>query len=154
MTDIAPNIMTDGCPPLHASDVSSYNIVSRMQLHHSVVDFLSVHNGGSPSKAIFSYTDLTGECNAGEVLEFLPFCRRDRDDIAHVTAKMQEEGRICSHFIVAARESGGNLILVDNTTGLVFLWDHEKEGQSPDNCHLLSVSLHEFFSHILYAMDA
>lgn len=127
-------------------EADDFYAATKTRLHVSLILFLCVYNGGVPEHALFNYTDLEGKPNTGEVLEFLPFSRVDKDDVLNVTERFQKEGRIGSHFLVVARESGGNLILVDNNTGNVFLWDHEKEEQSPENCYFLGTnSLFEFF---------
>lgn len=153
MTVSKNNRMDDVGAQLKNSDILEFKLANNASLHPSIADFLLMHNGGMPEKAVFNYTDLFGTSNAGEVLEFLPLNRADKDDIAHVTSAFQADGRIGMAMLVLARESGGHLVLVHNDTGHVFLWDHEKEEYAPKNCYFLASSLNEFFNEVLYTFD-
>lgn len=140
------------------SEVNEYlqallNLLIGRNIHGSVAEFVFDHKGWSPDRAAFDYTDLLGNKNTGEVLEFLPISRADHDDIIHLNTRLQHEGRICSRFLVVARESGGHLILIEIGTGAVYLWDHDHEDIYPQNTHLLAASLQEFVNNTLYALE-
>lgn len=137
---------------LTLTELRSYKCSNNEPLHQTVIDFIYANNGGTPERSVFDYVDHLGVADSGDVLEFLPLYRSDKDDIHHVTECFRSKGRIGDNYIVVARESAGNLVLADKETGNVYLWDHEQEGANSKNCYLLENSLDDFFNKSLYSL--
>lgn len=115
--------------------------------------FLLETNGGESEKDSYDYTDIDGQGNTSDVLEFFPLFSRDGFGVVEKTMLMRKEKRILSHHIVIGRESSGNLIIQDASTGKILLWDHDCEDCLPENCYEIGGSFNKFFNESLYSFD-
>jgi hypothetical protein len=147
------NSIIDKNQKISMSDIENAMNILGSTFSQDFILFLLETNGGMPEKNIYDYIDIDGEKGTSDVLEFLPLFSRDGSCIVKKTMLMREDKRVLPHHIVIGRESGGNLIIQDTSTGKVLLWDHDWENYLPENCYEIGSSFDNFFNESLRSSD-
>jgi cell wall assembly regulator SMI1 len=111
--------------------------------------FLERCDGGRPVRELFRFDDHAGGRDESVVQRFLGVGPIDppAGNMLDVLGRLGD--RMLPGIVPIARDPVGNFVCIDGRErpdGPVVLWDHEEEGEPPDdrNLHLVAANLEEF----------
>jgi hypothetical protein len=102
--------------------------------------FLAEHNGGEPVRAVFSFQQDNKD-QSDSVKVFFGIAPSPDGDL--VDAAESVSGRVPAEVLPIGEDSFGNLICLDGREGRdgpVLFWDHEHEGEPPDEANLYEIA--------------
>jgi cell wall assembly regulator SMI1 len=102
--------------------------------------FLTEHDGGEPVRNRFTY-EGDGELQKGTVQVFIGVAPSPDGDLVSKAKVMAD--RLPPGVIVIADDPGGNHVCLDardGRDGPVLFWDHEYEGDPPDEANLYEIA--------------
>ena len=130
-------------PPVSAEELDAAERQLAELGHHiprSYKAFLGEHDGGEPVRNRFSYEGDGGVEN-GVVQVFIGVAPSPDGDLVGKAKVMAD--RLPPGVLVIADDPGGNHICLDGRDGRdgpVLFWDHESEGDPPDEANLYEIA--------------
>jgi SMI1/KNR4 family protein SUKH-1 len=104
-------------------------------------EFLTGHDGGPPVQAIFEFDDVDGRHQRDRVHYFLGVADSPDGDLVETAGALH--GRVVPGMLPIAGDEYGNFLLLDardDGDGPVWFWDHEREGDDPEDSELARVA--------------
>ena len=130
-------------PPVSADALAEAEARLAQLGHHippSYKAFLADHDGGEPVRNRFTY-EGDGEVERCTVQVFIGVVPSPDGDLVSKAKVMAE--RLPAGVIVIADDPGGNHVCLDGRDGRdgpVLFWDHEYEGDPPDEANLVEIA--------------
>jgi cell wall assembly regulator SMI1 len=104
-------------------------------------EFLAAHDGGPPVQDTFEFDDVDGRHQRDRVHYFLGIADSPDGDLVEAAGALR--GRVLPGMLPIAGDEYGNYLLLDareDGDGGVWFWDHEREGDKPEETPLAPVA--------------
>jgi cell wall assembly regulator SMI1 len=104
-------------------------------------EFLTGHDGGPPVQDTFEFEDADGRLQRDRVHYFLGVADSPDGDLVETAGALH--GRVLPGMLPIAGDEYGNFLLLDardGSDGPVWFWDHEREGDDPEDAPLAYVA--------------
>ena len=143
--------LTDAPAPVSAEELTAAEArlaEIRQSIPASYKAFLAEHDGGEPVRSVFTF-ERDNEPKRDRVRSFLGLAPVSPPDENLVETAMSLAGRVPDGVLPIAEDSLGNVVCLDGREGgdgPVLFWDHEYEGEPPDeaNLYLIAPNLQAF----------